>query len=183
MLTLYSNENASETETGLDIYTTSDFITWAALRSQEVHPFKVHLTDTSIQVSYRLDQVSALLPTISSGSMEIDENTAHSCTVIWKAMIGFMKMVSRFEVDKKMNARGVACIAYTTDQYLMWVVSLRGAFPYRVTTRGNDAAFEFEEKQLESMKQFLFSRFVGKLSDYTAMRAVWRQAKTFKKNS
>jgi hypothetical protein len=181
MLSLYSNENISDS--GPDVYTTTDFITWAALRSKEVHPFKVELTDTSIRVSYRLEQVSDYLPTISSGSMEIDENTAHSSTVIWKAVIGFMKMLSRFEVDKRINTRGMDCTAYTTDQYLMWVVSLRGAFPYRVTTRGNDAAFEFEEKQLEDMKQFLFSRFVGKLSDYSAMRAIWRQAKTFKKYS
>ena len=77
-----------------DLFVTSDATIWAALRSRNMFPLKVALTDTAIQVSYLSKDVMEFIPNISSGVANLDEISAHGATVIWKAIFGFMKMLS-----------------------------------------------------------------------------------------
>lgn len=163
------------------VYGTSDSIFWAAMLSKGIYPFKISLTEQAIQVSYELEKVAGFITEVSSGKTEINELDAHGSTVLWKAVIGVMKMLSRYEIDR--NLAGVGSgepHAYTTDQYLVWVLSFRGITPSRIISRGNDAAFEFDS--IDELKDFLFFPFTGNLHDYASMRGVWKQAKNFRKN-
>jgi len=178
MFSISIDETVSKLGTD-DLYATSDASIWAALRSHNIFPIKVELTDTAVRVYYRTPQVMALIPDISSGFADIDELDAHGTTVLWKAVIGFMKMLSRYEVDKSVSDSEES-YAYTTDQYLIWAAAFRKIYPSRVTHRGRDAAFVYTEEQIEELKSFLFFSYAGKMSDYTSMRGVWKQAKTFR---
>ena len=162
-----------------DLFVTSDATIWAALRSRNTFPLKVALTDTAIQVSYLAKDVMEFIPNISSGVANLDELSAHGATVIWKAIIGFMKMLSKYEMGKQVE-KPEDNYAYTTDQYLIWVAGFRKIYPQRVTGRGRDAAFVYTEEQIDLLKMFLFTSYSGKMSDFTQMRGVWKQAKIFR---
>jgi len=183
--TMYQETNGRLEEIDqTDIYTTSDSSFWAAMLSKEIYPFKVSLTANAVQVTYEMKSVSMWIPEVSSGSTLISERDAMSSIIIWKAIIGVMKMLSRYDVDLKLASTDPGerekILARTTDQYLVWVVSFRGVIPSQVQSRGRDTSFEFGMEKIESLKQFLFIPFIGTMQDYASMKAIWRQAKAFR---
>jgi hypothetical protein len=182
--------HSEESGTGCDleksqIYVTSDSTFWAAMRSKEIYPFKFQLTENSVEVSYALDTVSSFIHDVSKGVVKIDELTAHGTTVMWKAIIGFMKMLSRYDNDLKFAPTGPGekerIHAFTTDQYLVWVLTYRGITPTQVSSRGKDTIFEYSQEKITQIKDFLFSSYIGSSKDLTYTRNVWRQAKTIQR--
>ena len=182
---LYKEENGLENKLEqTEIYVTSDSVFWAAMRSKEIYPFSVSLTEQSVQVAYDMKAVSKFIPGVSSGSVEMDELAAHGSVVLWKAVIALMKMLARYDTEEKLakTVKGNAeeTFAYTTDQYLVWVLSFRGITPSRVSSRGKDTSFEFGRDKIEQLKNFLFFPYRGNVNNYLSMRNVWRQARTFR---
>src|ERR1035437_4983075 len=100
MTAIYQEENGLEKSIDQSrVYTTSDSSFWTAMRSKEIYPFRVSLTENCIQVSYEMDKVAGLIPEVINGTTPIDELDAHGGIVLWKALIGLMKMLSRYDVD------------------------------------------------------------------------------------
>jgi hypothetical protein len=167
-----------------DIYVTSDSSFWAAMLSKEIYPFKVSLTENAIQVTYEMKSVSMWIPEVSNGSTPISERDALASIIIWKAIIGAMKMLSRYYIDLKLASTDPGerekILAHTTDQYLVWVLSFRGIVPSQVLSRGRDTSFEFGMDKIESLKIFLFIPYTGTMQNYGSMKTIWRQAKAFR---
>jgi hypothetical protein len=185
MTAIYQENNGLEKSIDQSrVYTTSDSSFWTAMRSKEIYPFRVSLTENCIQVSYEMDKVAGLIPEVINGSTPIDELDAHGGIVLWKALIGLMKMLSRYDVDLKFDRTAPGeqekIHAYTTDQYLVWVLSFRGITPTRVASRGRDTSFEFGPEKIEQLKDFLFRPYMGNMQNFSSMKNIWRQAKTFR---
>ena len=164
----------------VNMYTTSDQSIWAALRSRDVHPYKVDLTDISISVSYDSRQMAPLISKILGNQITMDEFSAHGSMNIWKSIIAIMKMLEKYENDKNHPTDpGRKCVAFTSDQHLMNALAYRNIDASNTITVNSDKVliYEFDEAKCQEIKEILFSSCTGDLSDHIRMRGIWRKIK------
>ncbi len=165
-----------------DVYTTSDQPFWSAMRAKEVYPFRVALTDSTVQLSYEMKAVLPYFSEVINGKSSIYELSAYGTIVLWKAQIGAMKMLSNYSTDltlAKTAGPGEKnkIHAHTTDQYLVWVLSYRGVSPVKFVSRGRDTMFEFGPEQIAQVEAIFFEPFMGDVNQIINMRNTWRNAR------